>query len=136
MTYATQQDLIDRFGEEELIQLTDRAGLGAVESIAVARALADAEAEIDSYLVVRYAVPVAPAPAMLVRVACDVARYRLYANAPTQPVRVAYEDAVKFLRDVAAGKASLGAGAESLPAQSGGTVQFEPGGRVFARDNL
>ena len=111
MPYATQAQMIDRFGEAELIQLTDRAGaVGALVMTVLDAALADADQEIDSYLRPVRALPLpAPIPQRLVRVAADVARYHLYDSAAPDDVRTRYDDAVRWLRDVATGRASLGA---------------------------
>jgi phage gp36-like protein len=40
MAYCTLQDLIDRGWEDELLQLTDLVEAGAVDSVAVDRAIA------------------------------------------------------------------------------------------------
>jgi phage gp36-like protein len=112
--YATQQDLVDRFGEEELIQLTDRSNLNAIDVTAISRALADADAKIDSHVGSRYALPLASPQPALVPVACAIARYGLYGNRVTEAVRTAYRDAERFLEAVASGKAQLEATAVSL----------------------
>lgn len=50
MSYATQQNLVDRFGQVELVQLTDLENTGALNTTRLAAALADASATIDGYL--------------------------------------------------------------------------------------
>ncbi|MBI2313581.1 MAG: DUF1320 domain-containing protein [Betaproteobacteria bacterium] len=137
MTYATQQDLVDRFGSQEILELTDRASAGSIDATVVARALADADAEIDGYLIGRYALPLASTPRVLTLVACDLARYRLYEDRATDAVRQRYEDQVRFLRALADGKIALGPDAGgSLPAQAADAVEFEPGQKVFGREDL
>ena len=74
MGYATQQDLVERFGEEELIQLTDREHAQLIVADVIDRALSDADAEIDSYLGVRYTLPLVSIPVLLVGVAANIAR--------------------------------------------------------------
>jgi phage gp36-like protein len=106
--YATQADLEDRFGVDELTQLTDRVGSGMPHPAIVARALADADAEIDGYLASRYELPLATVPPMLVRVACDIARYRLWEDRASEEVRLRYEDARRMLESIARGMVSLG----------------------------
>jgi phage gp36-like protein len=136
VSYATQQDLVDRFGEQELIALTDRADppAGAPDATTVAKALADADAEIDGYLIGRYTLPLAATPKILVLAACDLARYRLYEDRATEQVRRRYEDQVKFLRAVADGKIALGPSAGGdAPAPSSGGPQVAAPGRVFTR---
>lgn len=133
MTYATQTDLVDRFGSAELVQLTDRAtpATGAIDTAVLGKALADADDTINSYLSIRYALPLASAPAILKRLAADIARYALYEDRVTEAVQKRYDDAIRFLKDVAAGRASVGpdgAGAEA--AQTGGPGYVAPG-RIF-----
>ncbi|HJW81951.1 MAG TPA: DUF1320 domain-containing protein, partial [Acidiferrobacterales bacterium] len=107
MPYVTQQKLIDRFGETEMIQLTDRNNAGTVDAAVLDQAIADAGAEIDGYLAGRYQLPLAVTPSILVLYAGDIARYRLYDDGATEEVRKRYEDAIKFLRLAAEGKVRL-----------------------------
>jgi phage gp36-like protein len=110
MSYAAQADLTERFGEVELIQLTDRATppAGEIDTDVVDRALADADAIIDSRIGGRYAVPLAaPLPADIVRVACDIARYLLHDLGAPETVRQHYEDAIAWLGRVADGRLPL-----------------------------
>lgn len=130
MPYVTQQQLIDRFGSEELIQLTDRANAGAIDTAVLNQAIADAGAEIDGYLAGRYQLPLATAPSILALYCGDIARYRLYDDAARDEVRKRYDDAIEFLKLVAKGTVRLGA---DEPAATGG-AQMETGGRVFGRD--
>ncbi len=113
MSYATQADLEERYGTDELTQLTDRTGAGGPDAAIVARALADADAEIDGYLASRYSLPLDTIPPMLARIACDIARYRLWEDRASEEVRRRYEDARRLLESIAAGRVSLG-----LPAAS------------------
>ena len=110
MTYATQPDMVVRFGEPELVQLTDRfeAPLGLIDAAVLGQALARAGAEIDSYIATRVALPLATVPARLVDVACDLARYHLYTSAVPEHVATRYADAIKWLELVAKGVLSLG----------------------------
>lgn len=128
MPYATQAQMIDRFGQAELIQLTDRAEppTGAIVVAVLDAALLDADEEIDSYLRVVRTLPLpAPVPARLTRVAADVARYHLYDDHAPDDVRTRYEDAVRWLRDVAAGRASLGLD-DPAPTELGRVVVSAP----------
>lgn len=108
MPYATQADLVERFGETEIIQLSDRDRTGAIDSAVVTAKLADADAEIDAYLATRFTLPLASVSTVLKRVACDVARYHLFDDRVTDDVRRRYEDALKFLQAVAKGTVSIG----------------------------
>lgn len=108
MTYATQADLETRFGAAEILQLADRDGDDLADSGVVAGALAEADAEIDAHLAGRYALPLASVPAILTRLACDIARYRLMADNPLEEARKRYEDARRLLESLAAGRVTLG----------------------------
>jgi phage gp36-like protein len=107
MGYATQADLEVRFGAEEILQLTDRAGVKIVDAAVVASALADADNEIDGYVAVVYSLPLETTPPLLTRIACDIARFRLYKDHAGEQVRDAYTDAVDTLKQIAAGKVKL-----------------------------
>jgi len=135
MAYCTQADLERRYGEQELIDLSDRSGNNAVDTQVVAEAIADAEALIDSYLEQRYRskMPFSPVPTVLERIACSVARYNLYSNSIPEAVQKAYDAAVDFLKAVVSGKASLGA--DEQPPASGGLPQMESDGRIFGRSD-
>jgi phage gp36-like protein len=101
--YAVKQDLIDRFGQLESQQLTDKATppAGAINDVVLGRALADADGAIDSALRRRYTLPLASVPKILVRVACDLARYFLYEDTAAELMRrsAAQDEAMKFLDD-------------------------------------
>lgn len=139
MIYAEQQDLIDRFGRDELVQLTDRLNVppADIDDAVVTRAIADAGETIDGYLqAAGIALPLSPAPELVKRWACDVARYFLHAQAPTELVRKNYEDALRGLRDVVDGRIRLQVGGAE-PGQAAADVQVStPGDRIFTRDTL
>lgn len=107
-TYASQQNMIDRFGEDELIQLTDRTNMGAIDTAVLGQALADADTEINSYLAAVCTLPLVSVPARLGKIAADIARYQLYDTRASDQVRARYTDAIAFLKQVVAGSASLG----------------------------
>jgi phage gp36-like protein len=131
MSYATLPDMIGRFGEEELIRLTDRdRTAGAVVEDVLDRALADADGEINGYLAVRYALPLPSVPVMLVQIACDIARYYLYDDQATEQVRQRYEDAISRLKGIVKGLVNL-----ALPAPESTVeddlVEFSSDRQVF-----
>lgn len=159
MPYATAANLLDRFGAEEIAQRTDRstprlvtgdllqaAAAGAdlsawtaEEQAAAAAALAlvdqaiaDADSEIDGYVATRYSVPVTPVPPIIQRLACDLARYVLYDDQATDGVQKRRDGAVTVLRDISAGRVSLGApGTAQEP--KGGLVEVNNPTKVFSR---
>lgn len=136
MSYATQANLITRYGERELIELTDRAGADGIDAATVAKALADADAEIDGYVAAKYTLPLDPVPAVLERIACEIARYYLYEDRVTEQVRRRYEDARKFLQGVAAGSVALGVDASGAAPTASGGPQVSAPDRVLTQDTL
>jgi phage gp36-like protein len=140
MTYATPADLEAAFGASELRALADRDRDGAPDPAVMTRALEDADAEINSYLAARYALPLSPVPAQIRAIACDVARHRLDALNPRDVVETRYRAALAALRDLSTGKATLGqaGAAASDPAAPAPptTVSFVEGARAFGDDRL
>lgn len=110
MPYATVDDAKKLYGEDYVLVASDRDADGTEDADPVARAFEDASSEIDSYLSQRYDVPVSPTPAILRRICVDIAVYQIgpEAGTLTEEKRKRYEDAVRWLRDVSAGKAGLG----------------------------
>lgn len=134
MTYATRANLVDRFGLVPLEELTDQSNSGKVDDDLITNAIDNAVSEIDSYLSGRYTTPVDPAPAYLTKIACDIAFYNLHDDHPTEGVEKLYKAAVAWLKDVAAGKASLG-----IPDESTGfgvSTSHEYSDRTFTKDTL
>lgn len=135
MPYCTRQNLIDRFGEQELIQLTDRDNLGVISDAVLNQAISDADAEINGYLTA-YTLPLATVPANLVRIACDVTRYYLYDDAVTEQVKTRYDSAIKYLVQVARGLISLGPDtAGTVAATTNNSAEFASSPSVFGRDS-
>jgi len=108
MPYCTRQDMIDAFSKDEIEQLTDKANLGAIDDAVLNRAINDAGSVIDSKLQKRYPLPLESVPDALNLAACDITRYRLYKDNPTDNVITRYKDAIKYLDAVRDGKESLG----------------------------
>ena len=124
MSYISYTDLVMAFGEDEILQLTDRDRDGVADPLVIEDAIAFADAHIDSYLREQYTVPLATLPANLKGMACDFARYRLYQDQPTELVQSRYDVGCFYLKDVARGLVNLDTGssresfiAYSQPAQ-------------------
>ena len=109
MTYATQQDLIDRYGEDRLIALTDRADVptGAIDATLVAEVLADTDALINGYLKVRYALPVAAVPPLIEKLAKVIAYYDLHLYDTDDKTKADYERAMVQLKQISDGTIKL-----------------------------
>lgn len=133
MSYAAKADMVRCYSEAVLIDLTDRAGTGAIDDAVLNGALADADAEINTYLAGRYKLPLATVPSVLVGKACAIARYLLDGDNGNEIVRDRYRDAVAWLRSVTTGNASLGLDATQGEQTPAGGAEIKVGGRVFDR---
>jgi phage gp36-like protein len=127
VAYLTQTDLEERIGPDVVLQLADRDHDGIVDLAAVAAAIADADAEINSYLAPRYALPLATAPDIVKRLSAMIARYNLWRRdlPEDHPAYVAYRDALKTLQQIANGVVSL-------PLASGTAGATPVGGVAYA----
>lgn len=132
MPYATRPDLEALFGPSVVAELLLRH---ADPDAALAAALANAAAEIDSYLAGIYATPVAEAPAVLVRVACVMARYNLWGRdlAKDHPAYLAYRDEISTLTSIRDGRMNLPAplAGSELPAADTGRLTVRARSRQF-----
>ena len=134
MSYTSRAALEAAFGADEIRQLTDRDGDGEPDADFIASAISRTEGVIDGYLMGRYALPLAVIPGVLVAYACDIARYFLYENAAPEYVRQNYDDALRWLRDVASGKVLLSVAAQEAHAL--GSPQARAPDRVFSNVTL
>ncbi len=136
MTYAVQADLVNRFGTAELEQLTDRIEGTVIDAAVLNRSLADADAEIDGYLAARYLLPLSSTPPVLVRLASDIARYRLYEDRVTDEVRHRYQEAIDFLKQVSKGTVVIDGALALTPSGSSICVKAITPDKVFNADLL
>lgn len=162
LTYATVADMVARYGERELILLTDVTNIppSTIDTDRVETKLADAAAFVDGYVGQVYRLPLAGcakpltvpggeveyvAPPVVTRLTCDLARYYLYDDlAPENEVYRRYKAAVRELEAIAAGAAQLACPWGGSPgaligadAQSGGNeTRFEFSPRAITDDTL
>lgn len=113
MPILTRAELETRLGAEAVEQLSDLEALGSTNVARVQAAIDDAEAEVMGYVRAASTAPLPdPAPENLKRIAAIVAHYNLWRRQVDEqhPVYVAYRDAVRELRDIAAGRVTLPTG--------------------------
>ena len=138
MTYASQADLVERFGTDMLIDLSDRADppAGAIDTTVIANALTDADAMIDGYLLGRYLLPLASTPPALNDLAKAIAIYKLHRDNVSDKINADYQNALKSLVQISNGTIRLNvAGVE--PTSSGATgVKATDRPRDFTPENL
>lgn len=112
MPYVTQQQLVERFSQDKLVQLTDRADDGTLDASVLNEAIADAGRVIDAFVAPRYSLPLSQAridASPLTRMAGDLVIYYLQGDLATEESERRYKEAMAFLKDVQGGRASLGA---------------------------
>lgn len=135
MIYATSDDMIARYPNRDLVQLTNEDPTQTtVNTAPIDQAIEDASSEIDGYLESRFALPLTDPPAVLNRLTCDIAMYRLQSLRPLHDLadaRRRYDDALSLLLRVARGEVTLGLAADNLePPQSPGSVVTAVGGEL------
>ena len=150
MDYITPLALLDALGAEwlaqraapsnpavngTLLQLTveggDRSAYSADDQAAADKAVAlilvklnDANREIDSYLRSRHSLPLDQTVvdgSPLDRIAADIVRYQISGELVSDDASGRYTKAIAWLRDVAAGRATLGE-VDATPTTSGRVV--------------
>ena len=141
MSYAVPQDIISRYPNRDLVQLTNEdPTITTINTAALQQALDDASAEIDGYLGGRFSLPLAEVPEVLHRLACDVAIYRLQSLRPIHDLadaRRRYDDAIVTLIKVAGGEMTLGIGGVGRePSIGQGAEQTVGPVRVFKRRSM
>ena len=153
MSYATLPLLKSRYDEHTLRRITD-ATAQSINEAAAQTALGDASDEIDAFLNQRYVLPLtvvgvaAGEPSelhpVLVRIACDIAVYRLQVLRPADDIKDArqrYMDAIKLLEKIASGEVGLlgrqlrGDVTETTDSASAGMPQFGAPSSLFGRGN-
>jgi phage gp36-like protein len=115
MPYSLKADLLTEISEEELIGLTDDESAGIVNDDRVTTAIADADALIDSYCGQVETVPFTTVPAIIKKHSVTIAIYNIYSRRSVAPEvrKDNYKDAISHLKDIATGKATIGATTEA-----------------------
>jgi len=126
--YCTQAGMQKRFGESELIQLTDRTRTGAMDDEVVTQAINDAASRINAKLRTRYTLPFTTTPAELEPLACDIARFLLWGEAAPEIVKDRFSAAMRELTDYATGRNALDIETE---AETSTSYAVEAGEAVF-----
>lgn len=110
MGYCAQADVEFWAGSrEDLVAVAD-AGNGEVDATVVTRAIAVADAIIDSYAQKRYPVPINPVANVVKECSAQITVYKLRERRNTHDAKdvTTYEACIKWLDDLSIGKVSLG----------------------------
>ncbi len=137
MVYATKQDMLDRYDEYKLVELTDRAepATGEINDAVLVKFLADASEIINSYISARHKLPLAPVPGVLVSHACIIAFYKLHRGHYAEETRTDYLDTIRFLENISKGLIQLDAGGTE-PSSAAADARVEGPERIFSRDSM
>jgi phage gp36-like protein len=137
MAYCSEDDLLKMIPQSELAELTVESG-EVPDSCIIVEAISKAGAEIDSYLGVKYVVPLTAPPAQVKALAVDLAIYHLCSRrSVVPPVRQQkYDAAVVFLKQVAAGQIVIVGPQGELPTVANEVTDATSAIRTFTRDTL
>ena len=134
MALTTKEALISRFGERDLIQLTDRNDPpeGCIDDVVLNKAIEDASELVLSYLRARYDVSElseSPAPPMDTYVQ-DIVLW-LLTKKPTSWIQTRYDSAMDWLKRVSRGEVTLGLNSlGNAPSMPGSTIYHSPDDRT------
>lgn len=138
MPYVTLAQLIERYGEPALVAVTDRAefATGVVNEASIDRAIADADALIDGYLVRKYALPLAEAQPLLVKIAGSLVFYDLHTYQPDEKIVNEQKLALAMLRDIASGTVALTVAGLEADNVAGSGARITDRDRLMTQDNM
>lgn len=136
IVYATLADMQARFRPEQLLQLSDWDGTGAIDQARIEQAIATAGTKIDGYVAAKYGDRSAlPVPPLLTALACDIAFYELHRGTAPEGVEKKHKAAIDMLREIERGRMKIDEGdITAIPARPG-AIHFA-GTRRFSRDDL
>lgn len=138
MPYASLEDIVERAGLDEVLQIADRDMDGTADPDVIDAALVHADNTVNGYVSVQYKLPFAAVPDLVRTWAVSIARYFLHRDGAPDYVVRDWKEALVSLKDVAAGRLKLPVGPdEPSPQPSPGSgvsiVGPEP---VFTADKL
>jgi phage gp36-like protein len=140
--YATVAQFIEKFGEQEAIELSNIASWKSgnskleIKDTVIAGAIEVVGPEIDGYIGTRYQLPLPqPYPSLVTQLALDLARYRLDLLKPREDVIEAAKRAYKQLEQIAKGSLALVSADGRLCPTSGQNRSQSYGGTVVGEIN-
>ena len=137
MAYCSEDDLLKMIPQADLADLTVESG-EVPDSLIIIDAISKAAAEIDSYLGVKYVVPLATPPDRVKALAVDLAIYHLYSRRSIVPPvwQQRYDAAVAFLKQVVAGQLVIVGPQGELPTVAKEVTDATNAPRAFSRHTL
>ena len=137
--YIVQADLDVYSSDAILIQLTDDAKLGSIDSTKINECIVAAESEVDSYLSPRYSVPITGTiPETVKEWAVQLTTLRLHQRRLPVPTDIAElgDEARRQLKMVNDGTISLNIGEDPPDEPSDREAQFHSNTRQFNQTNM
>jgi len=137
-SYLTVASFVERTGLDLAVRISDTEGSGRIEAARLGKALADASAEVESYLAARFALPIATVSPLLEGLVFDIALARLWTGDAPESVRDRATAATARLRDLAKGLITLPGAAALTPADASPAPVLTDvaQGAFFSRDRL
>lgn len=141
MAYSTIDDLTEIIPAATIVELTDDEGAGEADQGKVAKAIAEADEEIDGYLRGRYELPFAVVPGIVPGLSASLAVFNLYARRPEielpPTLKVRHDHTVRTLERIQKGVVSLATAAGDGPAEQGEyRTSKAAGDRTFSKTVL
>lgn len=136
MSYASLEDLVERAGETEILQIADRDGNAVADPDVIDAALVHADNIVNGFVGVRYDLPFVQVPDLVRTWATSIARYYLHRDGAPEQVRDDHKEALAALKDVSGGRMSLpDATGQTAQAIQGVHMAIHPD-EVFTRQKL
>lgn len=138
MSYTSLSDLTARFGETMLVHLTDRGDVATdtIDTDVIDQALKDADAMIDGYVGVRYALPMLTTPPLIGSLALTIAIYNLHTASPDPKIEEDYKAAIRTLRDISSGAVRLPIAGADAPGTGGSGARLTDRARPLTEASL
>ena len=133
--YCTLADIQDQLDDQVIIELTDDAGAGTIDTAVVDRAVEDADAEVNGYCATRFSVPFSPVPPRIRAISVDIAIYNLFSRRQAVPEerQTRYDNAKAYLANIAKGLVSPGV---QPPPDSVGQEDLNGSNQISARTKI
>ncbi|QBR36034.1 DUF1320 domain-containing protein [Leisingera sp. NJS201] len=138
MAYAAQDDLVTRYGQDLLVELTDRGEepTGEIDADVVAKAISGTDALIDGHLQGRYVLPMAETPPLIRELAEQITIYKLHRYTPSELIKDEQKAALATLEKIAKGTVRLPVAGVEPATQPGNGVRVTDRERPLTALNL
>ncbi len=115
--YLTMEHFKKQFSEADIADFE-------AKGVDIAAAIAAANSRADTYICIRYPIPLQTIPDFLRDTVGDICRYSIAVGTKNEDLRKRYEDALKTLTNISKGTQSLGI---ALPAEAKPSLSFRIG---------